>query len=100
MGAAGQDWSSAFEEHFSTKDEIQVEAEEYVVVVVDVADVADVAGRRRLEQAGRQMEYDVGYVGKLDSGIEEASFEVRPSHDGRHQIHRRRHHHHPSFPSH
>jgi hypothetical protein len=46
------------------------------------------------------MEYDVGYVGKLDSGIEEASFEVRPSHDGRHQIHRRRHHHHPSFPSH
>lgn len=46
------------------------------------------------------MEYDVGYVGKLHFGIEEASFEVRPSHDGRHQIHHRRHRHHPSFPSH
>lgn len=43
MGVAGQDWNSVFEEHFSTKDEIQVEAEEYVVVVVDVA------GRRHLE---------------------------------------------------
>lgn len=44
--------------------------------------------------------YDVGYVGKLDSGIEEASFEVRPSRDGRDQIHHRHRHHHPSFPSH
>jgi predicted translin family RNA/ssDNA-binding protein len=43
VGAAGQDWSFVFEGHFSTKDEIQVEAEEYVVFVVDVA------GRRRLE---------------------------------------------------
>jgi hypothetical protein len=46
------------------------------------------------------MEYDVGYVGRLGSGIEEASFEVRLSHDGRHQIHHHRRHHHPSFPSH
>lgn len=43
MGAAGQDWSSVFEEHFSTKVETQAEVEEYVVVVVDVA------GRRHLE---------------------------------------------------
>ena len=43
MGAVEQDWSFVFEGHFSMKDEIQVEAEEYVVVVVDVA------GRRRLE---------------------------------------------------
>jgi hypothetical protein len=43
VGAGGQDWSSVVEEHFSTKDETQVEAEEYVVAVVDVA------GRRRLE---------------------------------------------------
>jgi hypothetical protein len=93
VGAAEQDWSSVFEEHFSTKDETQVEAEEYVVAVVDVA------GRRRLGWAERQMEYDVGYVGKLHSGIEEASFAVRPSHDGKHRIHHHRHHHHPSFPS-
>jgi hypothetical protein len=46
------------------------------------------------------MEYDVEYVGTLDSGIEEASFGVRRSRDGRHQIHHRRRHHHPSFPSH
>ena len=81
--------------HFSKKGEIQVAAEGYVVFAV-----GDV-GRHHLGWEERQMVYDVEYVGRqVDSGIEEASFEVRPSHDGRHQIHRRRRHHHPSFPSH
>ena len=46
------------------------------------------------------MEYDVGYVGKLDSGIEEASSEVRLIHGEKDQIHHRHHHRRPSFPSH
>jgi hypothetical protein len=44
---------------------------------------------------------DVGYVGRqVDFGIEEASFEVRLIHGEKDQIHHRRHHRHPSFPSH
>jgi hypothetical protein len=62
--------------------------------------VGDV-GKHRLEWEGMQMVYDVEYVGMLaDSGIEEASFVVRLIHGEKDQIHHRRHHRHPSFPSH
>jgi hypothetical protein len=44
--------------------------------------------------------FDVEHVGKLDFGIEEASFEVRLTHDGTFQIHHRRHHHPYPFLSH
>jgi hypothetical protein len=43
VGAVEQDWSFVFEGHFSMKDEIQVEAAGYVVVV------AGAVGRHHLE---------------------------------------------------
>ncbi len=69
--------------------------EEYVGVVVGDG------GRHHLELVVRQKECGVGCVGMLpDFGIEEASSEARLIHDEMDQIHHRRHHHRPSFPSH
>ena len=94
MAVVAQDWSLLFSGHFSKKDGIQVAAEEYVVFV------AGDAGRHRLELAERQMVCDVGYVGmQVDFEIEEASFAARPNRGEKDQIHPRRHHHRPSFPS-
>ena len=84
-----------FSAHSSRKDEIQVAAEEYVVFAVGDA------GRHHLGWEGKQMVYDVEYVGRqVDSGIEEASFAVRLIHGEKDQIHHRHHRRHPSFPSH
>ena len=95
MGVVVQDWSLLFSVHFLRKGEIQVAAEGYVVFAV-----GDV-GRHHLGWEERQMVYDVEYVGRqVDSGIEEASSEVRLIHGEKDQIHHRHHHRRPSFPSH
>ena len=95
MGVVVQDWSLLFSVHFLRKGEIQVVAEEYVVFVVGDE------GKRHLEWEERQMVCDVGYVGmQVDFEIEEASFAARPNRGEKDQIHPRRHHHRPSFPSH
>jgi len=90
-----QDSSSSFVDHFWTVVAIRS------VVVGYAGAVGDGAETRRLASVGRQMECDVGYVGRqLDSGIEEASFAALPSRGESDLIHHRHHHHRPSFPSH
>lgn len=90
--AVAPDSSSSFEAHFSTVAVIRLVVEGYAGAAGDGAET------HRLALVGKQMGCGVGYVGtQLDSGIEEASFEVLQSHDESDSIHRRRRHHHPSF---
>ncbi len=77
--------------HSCSKGEIQVLVVECAVAVVRGVE------RHHSESEERQMEYDVGYVGKLlGSGIEEASFVARLIHDEKRRIHHRHRHRHPS----
>jgi hypothetical protein len=94
--AVEQGWSLPYDHlHFSRKGESRLVVVEYVGVVG-----GDV-GRHHWGSEERQMECDVGCVGKLvGSGIEEASSEARLNHDGMDQIRHRHHHHRPIFPSH
>ena len=74
---------------------VEILVEEYVDAVV-----GDV-GIRHWELEARQRVLHVGYVGRrVGSGIEEASFVVRPIHDETCLIHHRRHRHPYPFPSH
>jgi len=75
-------------------DEIQAQVVEYAVVV-------DGVEIRHLELEETQMVYGVGYVGRLlGSGTVGASSAAQQNHDVKVRIHRRRHHHRPSCPSH